>query len=180
MSNSGQIAEVRGRICSVVGRLLPGTLLLLLLFAVGGCAKKRTPPSQPLPPPPPQELIEADARFDSSDWAAAAPLYESVVADHPELNQDQLDRIHFRLGLIHANPDSSLWDPAKAQELLSPLAQATGNEYQTQASILVTLLRQLTTVEGRYASTKKELRRVSEELEKIKEIDRARRRNPGP
>lgn len=152
----------------------------MLLGAAGGCAKRRTPPSQPLPPPPPQELIEADARFDSGDWAAAATLYQSIVADNPELIPPRLDRIHFRLGLIHANPDSSLWNPEKARDLLTPLAQATGNEYQTQASILVTLLQQLTKIEGQYASTKKELRRVSEELEKIKEIDRARRHNPGP
>jgi hypothetical protein len=164
----------------VVKRLLPGVLILLLLFVATGCTKKRTPPPQPLPAPPPQALIEADARFDAGDWPAAAQLYQSVISEYPELSQPRLDRIHFRLGLIYANPDSSLWDPAQAQELLSPFAQTAGSEYQPEASILVTLLQQLSKVEGQYTSTQRELRRVSDELNKIKEIDRARRRDQQP
>ncbi len=164
----------------VIKRLLPGVLLLLLLVAAGGCAKKRTPPPPPLAPAQPEELVEADARFDSGDWAAAADLYQPMLTAHPELAQAELDRIRFRLALLHADPESALWDPAKAGELLAPLAQETDSKYQAQASILALLLTRLTKIEGQYASTKSELRRVSEELEKIKEIDRARRRDRQP
>ncbi len=152
-----------------------GTLLLSFVLGAAACAKKRIPPPPPLPPPQPQELVEAEARFAAGDWTAAANLYQSLLASPGDLDPAEVDEIHFRLGLIHSNPSSSLWDPAAAEEILSPLAQAAGGPYQSQASVLLTLLQELTKVEGQYSATKNQLQRVSDELEKMKEIERARR-----
>ena len=170
----------RDRIVIVVRRTLLGALLIFVLIVGAGCGKKRIPPPPPLPPAQPQELVEGDARFDSGDWSGAAQFYDSLIAGRPDLQARILDGVRFRLGMIHANPDSSLWDPNRARELLEPLAQVPGGAYQSEAAILLTLLQQLNKVEGQYSSTRKELQRVAQELETLKEIDRARRRHDGP
>lgn len=159
----------------MVNRILPRSLAFLLLLLALGCSKKPAPPPPPLPPAEPPVLVEADNRFDAGDWTTAADLYDAFVDAHPDAEPSTIEKIHFRLGLIHSNPGSSLWDPDQAQKLLCPLADAVDSAYQAQAATLVTLLQELSKIQGDYASTQSELRRVSEELQKIKEIDRSRR-----
>ncbi len=93
--------------------LLTGVLSLALLSLA--CQKKA-----PIKKSPPVRDYhqEAEALFDSGDYAQASSLYEHYLSQPAPKQQTQA---LFRLALIHALPDSSLYEPQRATQLFQQL-----------------------------------------------------------
>ena len=93
--------------------LLTGVLSLALLPMA--CQKKA-----PIKKSPPVRDYhqEAEALFDSGDYAQAASLYEHYLSQPAPKQQTQA---LFRLALIHALPDSPLYEPQRATQLFQQL-----------------------------------------------------------
>jgi hypothetical protein len=126
----------------------------------------------------PSLLELADADFAAGRFAAAATSYETLL--RVESAGSATDRVRYRLGLILAGPESPLFDPGRAVELFRSVDGASDGGRSAEAGLLVELLLSLNTSRADVEKSRSELRRVSDELERLKAIDQERRRGRIP
>lgn len=164
-------------------KTVPSLCLLLVLILAPACGKRRTLPVPPPTPPPPDAttvrpdpapglMVEAEANFREGNLQRAAELYNEVL-DGPAGSEEASAR--FGLALIHASPGSPMFDPAQAAGLLRPLAEAPDGPFLREARVVLDLLDRLAAMEKNERGLRQSLQRVSEELQKLKEIDLERR-----
>lgn len=127
----------------------------------------------------------------AGDLTAAAALYEQALADPAEPGQEEA---RFRLGLLRARFGEPTFDPEAAESLLGALA-GTG-AHSAEAALILELLRELrersaqieslraelvsegaerARLQSHLEESRRRLLQVTEELQKLKDIDRERR-----
>lgn len=164
---------------------------VFLLWAGSGCGKKRAAPP---PPPPPPSLVERAISLESAgDLTAAAALYEQVLANPAEPGQEEA---RFRLGLLRARLGEPTFDPEAAESLLGSVAGEGTGARPAEAALILGLLRELrerteelealraelesegaerTRLQTQLEESRRRLQQVTDELQKLKDIDRERR-----
>jgi tetratricopeptide (TPR) repeat protein len=92
-------------------------ILAVCTLTLGACSPQ--PPA--LPPVEPSPFVQADAWFNSGDFAAAANAYRRALSvAEPPIDVDR-EQALFRLALIYALPESPVEDLVQAQALLNQL-----------------------------------------------------------
>lgn len=96
-------------------RALGLCFILCTFLTAGGCQKKITVQRR-------TDLLEqAEISFRSADYAEAARLFEVCLRSN--LSQEGRERALFQLGLAHLFPDSPIYDPQVACNLLTQVAE---------------------------------------------------------
>jgi hypothetical protein len=165
--------------------LVASVCVILLLGPSCGRARPAPPSSAGVPDAPatdvaaaPTLLDRADADFAAGRLSEATAVYEALLEEELEEPQGQLAR--FRLGLIYASPTSPHFDIERALRLLNHVSGASNRSLAVEAALLAELLVRLQEVQDDVDKSSRELRRISEELEKLKAIDQERRRGGFP
>lgn len=149
-----------------------GMIVLLSGVAMGsGCRgdKSRRPP---LTTPVLTAAEEGDRHYLRGEYAEAAAAYERalLVADDPQEAQDLL----FQLALCYLSSDPGPAGQSRALVRLRRHRPAEGS----RADLLLDLLESLEELRTDLGVSQREIRRLSRELEKLREID-LNRRPPG-
>lgn len=85
----------------------------------------------------------ADHYFESGRYLEAAAAYRAYLAEQPD-DAQRVARALFRLGLAHAVPDSPIYDPRQAVELLERLLIVDPDgPYGVEATLIRNLQRQV-------------------------------------
>ena len=125
-------------------------------------------------PGPPIEWQIAEERFARQEYAAAADAYEKFLSGRPD--SDRAETALFRLGLLHALPDSPIHDPEKAGLLLSEVLETYPDSHHSEeARLILHLLDRIDDVSEAAVQKDRRIRELSSELEKIKAIDLKKR-----
>ena len=146
------------------------SLVVWLLILQAGCQKQvaRRPPL-----PPPDLRQQAERYFDQGDLGSAAAAYQAYLSGHP--SGVGTDRVLFRLALTYLFPESPVHDPARARVTLKRLVEEWSNSpYAAQARLMVELEDQLQRARNGLRERESRIRKLTEELEQLKEIDMRR------
>ena len=156
---------------------------MLALFS-GGCHKNPSatvpaPPPAPTPAPAPDNFELGQKFFRNGDYARAAKAYEAYLRDNSS-PADQ-DQAFFRLALSHAFPESPVRDIPKALELLHDLIRRfPQSPYKPQAEFLLSLQEEVEKLRTDVSKRDERVRDLTQELEKLKQIDMQRRPSRPP
>ncbi len=139
---------------------------IIVLFLLTANACQKTP--APLPVPPPNYFQEGEQQFQQGDLAGAVRFYELYLRQESQgLNRE---RALFYLALIYSFPDSPVHDPARAEIFSQTLLdEFAGSPYSAQ-------VRTLQELQASLDNREEQIRRLREELERLKEIDLGRPR----
>ncbi len=156
---------------SVASRVL---LLALLLGGPAACkgARARVPPP-PLPPPAALSAAEiGDRHYAQREFPEAVTAYEQALAeaDDPAASPS----VTFRLAMAYLGLDPGLEGQSRAVELLRDHS-LPASELPPEAAVLLQLLETLEQVRGELNDSRRQVRRLNTELEKLREIDLKRR-----
>jgi TolA-binding protein len=142
-----------------------------------------TIPSKPAPPepvPPPKaaaihdnfELGEAD--FKAGKYQQAALSFESFLSNDRE--SENRDRALFLLGLCRILPNDSSRDVRKGEAAFKELiSEFPDSDYRAQAEFILGLQAQIERMRSDVRDRDERIKKLSEELQKLKEIDMQRR-----
>ncbi|MFQ5740930.1 MAG: tetratricopeptide repeat protein [Acidobacteriota bacterium] len=151
----------------------------LALPAASGCRKKRV--AAPAVPPPTiatDRRARAEADFERGDYSEATAAYESLLSRNLPISEEP--RVLFRLALSYALPESPVHNPDRAIQLLTRLIEEhPDSPYGLESRLILGLLSRSQTLESQAKRKEEEIRKLAEELEKLKAID-LRRRPPRP
>ncbi len=187
-------------------RVLPFALLLIVLAGAAGCKNKSAnrvpqpvitntpPPSEPLvvdplpppmpparpvveepPPPPPPEPDKGDLSFQNGSYEEAAVAYENDLQSDPQAPPERLIRlaIAYQLG-----PDPESKRDRVVQLLKAAIEAKPDGELVGVAESMLALLERNRSLIQDSAQKDRRIRQLSDELERLKQID-LRRRPPG-
>jgi len=183
-------------------------LILLLLFS-WGCHKKQsvpiaaptraeapppavtpppTAPAQPAPvePPPVPKTIAPPSSFDLGElsfqqakYAEAAGLYEAFLRDNPK-SKDR-DIALFNLGISRALAGDSSRNLIEAEAAFKRLiSESPKSPYRGQAELILGFHAQIEKLKSDVKERDEKIKRLSEELQKLKDIDMQRRPSRPP
>jgi hypothetical protein len=142
-------------------------------------ASTPAPASIPKPPPLPDNFELGQRFFRNRDYANAALAYEAYLRNNTS-PADQ-DQALFRLALTHAFADSPVHDTPKALELLQQLINRfPDSPYRFQAEFLQGLEGDVEKLRADVSKRDDRIRELSQELEKLKQIDMQRRTSRPP
>ena len=116
-----------------------------------------------------RELEIADLSFARGDFEAAVLIYARFLENYPEA--EERERVLFHLAMAHALPSSSLYSPAKAEEMLNGLVQQSKGAYAAEAQQVLRLTAQIRRLRAENTGKGEEIDRLTAELEKLKAID---------
>ncbi len=133
-------------------------LVLAVVSALAACVTTRSP---------------GDRAFEAGDYAAAAAAYEGDLQRDPNARTDA--RLLLRLGLAYAEPDSAVYEPERALEVLRDVATRFPKDpYGAQATLLfprvereVRLAAALASERRRIADLEGQLARALEEAQAL-------------
>jgi chromosome segregation ATPase len=129
----------------------------------------------------------------SGNLTVAAALYEQALANPAETRQEEA---RFRLGLLRARLGEPTFDPEAAESLLGAVAGTGTESRSSEAALILALLRELrersaevdslraelasegaerARLQAQLEESRRRLQQVTEELQKLKDIDRERR-----
>ena len=141
-------------------------IVVLVLLTASACRK--TPVPVPIAPSPPDYFQEGELQAQQGDLAGAARFYELYLRG--ESQGPNRERALFHLALIYSFPDSRVHDLARAEMLFQTLL----NEFaESPYSVQVRTLQEL---QASLENREEQIRRLQEELERLKEIDLGRPR----
>ena len=140
-------------------------------------------PSVPLPVEPviapkvavaPNSLDLGEASFQARNYVKAARSFEDYLRKNP--GSANRDVVLFRLGLSLALTDSSGRNMRRAEEVLKRLvAEFPGSPYKGPAEVILGLQSQVESLKEDIKEKEARIKLLSEELQKLKEIDLQRR-----
>ncbi len=115
-----------------------------------------------------------DRYYDSERYVEAAAAYERYLDEGVE-SRDEEAVTRFRLGLIYSRSESSLYDPARAIDLLEKsLELRPDSSYNLEARLILELVQEVARLEGevedrrrRIESLFAQLGEMQEEVEKV-------------
>ena len=141
-------------------------IVVLVLLTASACQKTPTP--VPAPPSPPDYFQEGELQAQQGDLTGAARFYELYLRGESQgLNRE---RALFHLALIYSFPDSPVHDSARAEILFQTLLdEFSDSPYSSQ-------VRTLQGLQASLENREDEIKRLQEELERLKEIDLGRPR----
>ena len=143
--------------------VLIGVLSLALLSMA--CQKKA--PIKKKSPPVRDYHQEAEALFEAGDYVHAASLYEHYLSQPAPTQQTQA---LFRLALIHALPDSSLYDPRRATQLFQQLLQLSpGASVASQSRFILGLKSQIRKSGSKLRQSRSEMQKLESEATLLRE-----------
>lgn len=117
------------------------TCLLVAALSAGACSRK--PPTRPpvaADPSAPAVWQTAEQHFSRQEYALAAADYEEFLNNRPE--SDRAETALFRLALIHALPESPLYDPEKAGQLFLQVSETYPDGPHSEEVLLIRYLLQ--------------------------------------
>ncbi|MBI2821218.1 MAG: tetratricopeptide repeat protein [Acidobacteria bacterium] len=161
-------------------------LFSVLLLFLGACQKKPQSAAAPATPTPLVHFQRAELSFEAGNYAEAAQAYELYLQeDGTPANRD---RVLFRLGLVHALPGSLVYDWAQAAKYLRELTDAFPQSlYAHEARLILELQEdvehlqgEVERLQGDIAKRDAKIRQLSDEMERLKEIDLQRRPSRPP
>ncbi len=115
-----------------------------------------------------------EASFQARNYVKAARSFEDYLRTHPE--SANRDVVLFRLGLSLALTDSSGRNMRRAEEVLKRLvAEFPGSPYKGPAEFILGLQSQVESLKEDIKEKEARIKLLSEELQKLKEIDLQRR-----
>ena len=163
------------------------SVLLISLFSMG-CHKnapvtppmakpapaKATPMPVPKPIAAPSSLDLGERRLQIGKYAQAAKAFEDYLKENPK--STLRDRALFQLGLSKALASDSTRDLRSAESVLKQLvAEFPSSPYKYQAAFILGLQSQIDKLKTDIKDREEKIRKLSEELQKLKEIDLQRR-----
>lgn len=166
-------------------------LFLALLMFVGACQKKpqSASPAAPAVPSSPMSLVHfqrGELSFEAGNYAEAAQAYQLYLQEGGALVNR--DRVLLRLGLAHALPGSLVYDWTQATSYLKQLTDAFPQSlYAREARLILALHEDLRHLQGEVerlqgdvVKREAKIKQLSDELERLKEIDLRRRPSRPP
>ena len=131
----------------------PVSSAVALVLILTGCASARGP---------------GDRAFQAGDYPAAAAAYESALQDDPGARSDA--RLLFRLGLVYAEPDTPVYEPERAIEVLKDVAtRFSSNPAAAEAARLIPHLEQEVRLAAAVASAERRIADLEGELARQRE-----------
>jgi TolA-binding protein len=140
-----------------------------------------TPPVVVRPPAPTEPLIltEAEDKFAIGNYSGAIQDYEKFLHDYP-VHKD-VPQASFRLGLAYALSGPSAQNQRKALEVLrSVVKDHPFNPYRVPSEYILSLLAEIERLKTENDAKEDSIKRLKEELERIKKIDMERRPTKPP
>jgi tetratricopeptide (TPR) repeat protein len=148
-------------------------------------ASKPEPVPSPLPteipslPEPPSFFDVGEKYFDAGDYANAAQAYQTYLRSSAS-SPDQ-DRALFRLALTRALPGSPVRDLPQAMSLLRQLVtRFPQSSLRPQAESLLGLQGEIDKLQTDVGKKDDRIRELTQELERLKQIDMQRRPTGSP
>jgi hypothetical protein len=127
---------------------------LALVLALTACASSRSTPG--------------DRAYEAGDWAGAAAAYESTLRDDPAARSDP--RLLVRLALVYARPDTPVYEPERAVEMLRDVAQRfPRTQAGADAALLLPQLEQEVRLAAAVASAARRIVDLEGELERARQ-----------
>ena len=178
-------------------RSLAVSLSLMVLMS-GGCHKRSR---APVPPPPPSTtpapipssapsplpapvapaagLEAAETNFEKGNYAQAARGFEAYLSTYPK--SKNRDRALFHLGMARALGGDSARDLRQAEAAFKRLAaEFPKSPYKNQAEFILGLQAQINRLKADAKEREERIKRLTEELQKLKEIDMRQRPSRPP
>ena len=147
-------------------------LVILVLVPAAGCTKRPPPLVVPIPQTP-DNLSLGDECFLKGDYLGASRAYERYLEE--DTAGEDLDRVLFRLAVSYLFPGSPVSDPERAGELLEQLAAPErAGPFASTARFILELQAELGELKTDLASREAQIKRLTGELEALKEIDMRR------
>ncbi len=110
---------------------------------------------------------EAEALFEAGDYSKAAALYEQHLSQPDPKQQAQT---LFRLALIHALPDSSLYDPRRATQLFQQLLRLSpAPSLASQSRFILGLKSQISKSGSKLNQHRSEMQDLETEAKQLRE-----------
>lgn len=134
---------------------------------------------RPASPKEPPVLLEAEDKFAIRNYRGAIRDYEKFLENHPG-HKDRPQAI-FHLGLAYALSGPSTRNQRKAMEQFRDLAREFADSpYAAAAEYILGLLAEVERLRSESEAKEETLKRLREELERIKKIDMERRPTKPP
>ena len=129
-------------------------------------------------PSVPAGLMNAEVYFGLGEYPEAIREYKAYMENNP--NAASTDRILFNVGLSHALAPGSDRNLSGAKSSLSRLIKEyPGSRYRGEASLILDLIAQVERLDRNIRARNAQIKRLEDELQRLKEID-LRRRPPRP
>jgi tetratricopeptide (TPR) repeat protein len=116
-----------------------------------------------------EQLNIAEKYFTKGEYEKASAAYLKYLEISP--NPPEKDRALFHLAICYAFPDSPVHDLAKAEELLNGLVSDPDTAHGSDAELLLRLGAQIRALRTANSRQTREIEQLSDELERLKEID---------
>lgn len=143
-------------------KLLPKVFLSLALVQLLPLSCQRRPQA-PAPPASPNYYVLAEKHFDEGNYDGAAEAYQAYLANNP--SSVYLDRVLFRLALVHAFPESPVHDRTQTIALLQKLvSDFPQSPYKPEAEFLLALEAEMERLRSDISRREGEIRRLQQEL----------------
>jgi TolA-binding protein len=127
----------------------------------------------------PSNLEVAEMNFKVGNYRQAAHSFEAFLSANPK--SDSRDQALFHLGLSRALANDSSRDLRQAEAAFKRLiAEFPNSPYSSQAEFILGLQAQLEKLRSDVKERDDKIKRLSEELQKLKEIDLQRRPSQPP
>jgi len=140
-------------------------------------------PAEPAPPPKavaaPSALDVGELNFQAGNYGQAIRSFEDFLSANPK--SKNRDQALFHLGLSHALANDTSRDMRQAEAVLKRLITEFPNSpYKNQAEFILGLQAQIEKLRSDVKDREDKIKRLSEELQKLKEIDLQRRPSHPP
>ena len=147
-------------------RLIPTGVLGLALFAFFPWSCQRRPPTAV--PPPPDYFAAAERYFVAGDYGNAAQAYETFLAS--SRSPTNRDKALFRLGLLHAFPESPVRNIPQAINMLQQVvSQFPQSPYRPEAEFLLRLQAEVDRLSASVGQRDEQVKILAEESERLKQ-----------
>ncbi len=140
-----------------------------------------SPQPTPLPivVPDPSGLDLGEMNFQLGDYAKAAQFFEDYLKANPNLRDR--DKALFHMGLSYALSGNSSKNRLQAEAALKRLiTEFPNSQYKSQAEFILMLQAQIEALKSDVKKREMRIKQLSEELQKLKEIDMQRRPSRPP
>lgn len=138
------------------------------------------PVGPPAPPPEPRapELRRGDEAYERGDLAAAAAAYDAYLATAPAMGAGrEVDRVLARLVVLSSLPPTR--DPVAARDYHERLVREyPDSTHRAEADLVLRASAELDAQRKKILDLEKEVARLKQVVEKLKEIDLAPKKPP--
>ena len=144
---------------------------ILILFLMTGCVHltdgllSRT------------DFEEARDLAGQGNYEASLNRYEKILAQRPAAG----DRALFEIGVIYATPGNQKKDYHKSLECFQKIAEAyPASAYRKDSDAMIYLIQEITSRDKRMGAQRRQLERLEQQIEQLKEVDMKLRQQKKP